>query len=141
MKNEKVLLSLLAVIVGLLVAGIAFYFYENTKTIPPSETKAISIPTPTPTLKPSIFLSIDKPKDEEVFEKKIISISGKTASDAIVIILTNNDEKILTPANSGDFSTTTSIESGQNLIEITGIAPNGERARKLITVTFNNEEF
>lgn len=70
MKIEKVVLSLLAVFLGLLVAGIAFYIYENAKTIPPPEIKTVSISPPTPTLKPSIFLSIDKPKDEEVFEKK-----------------------------------------------------------------------
>jgi len=141
MKTERVLLSLLAVVVGLLVAGIAFYLYENTKTIPASRSKTISTTTPIPTLKPSIFLSVDKPKDEEVFGKKIISISGKTASDAIVIVLTNNDEKILTPTSSGDFSTTTTIEAGQNLIEITAIAQNGESTSVLRVVTFSTEEF
>lgn len=132
---------MLAVFFGLLVAGIAFYIYENTKTISPSEIKTVSIATPTPTLKPSIFLSIDKPKDEEVFEKKIISISGKTTVEAIVVILTNNDEEVLTPTNSGNFSTTTTIVDGQNLIEITAIAPNGESTRSLRTVTFSTEKF
>ncbi len=141
MKTEKVVLSLLAVFFGLLVAGIAFYIYENTKTISPSEIKTVSIATPTPTPKPSIFLKLDKPKDEEVFGKKIISISGKTTPDAIVVVLTNNDEEVLTPTSSGDFSTTTNIQNGQNLIEITAIAPNGESTRILKTVTFSTEEF
>ena len=141
MKTERVLLSLLAVVIGLLVAGIAFFLYENTRNTPDSRTKTVSAPTPTPTLKPSVFLVLDQPKDEEVVAKKIISISGKTATDATVVVLTNNDEQVLTPTNSGDFSTTTTLEDGQNLIEATALTPNGESASILRVVTFSTEEF
>lgn len=143
MKTERILLSLLAVVIGLIVAGIAFFLYENTrKNKPQSQTKEISVVTPTPTTsKPSIFLSLDKPKDEEVVTKKIISISGKTVTDAIVVVLTNNDEEVLAPTSNGDFSTTTTIEDGENLIEITAIKPDGESTSILRVVTFSKEEF
>lgn len=142
MKTERVLLAVLAVVIGLLVAGIAFFLYENTKkNPPPNNNKTASISTPTPTPKPSIFLTVDQPKDEEVVSKKIISISGKTSKDAIIAILTNNDEQVLTPTGTGDFSTTTTIEDGQNLIEISAIAQNGESTGILRVVTFSTEEF
>jgi hypothetical protein len=141
MKTEKVLLSFIAVFVGLLVAGIAFYLYENTKTIPPSKIKTVSVVPPSPTLKPSIFLELDRPKDEEVVGKKIITISGQTTSSATIVVLTENAEQILTPASNGNFSTTINIENGQNLIEITAIAPNGEKVKITRTVTFSTEEF
>jgi len=141
MKTERVLLSLLAVVIGLLVAGIAFFLYENTKNAPQSQTKTVSVPTPTLTSKPSIFLILDQPKDEEVVSKKIISISGKTAADAIVSVITNNDEQVLAPTATGDFSTTTTIEDGHNLIEIIAIVPNGESTSISRTITFSTEEF
>jgi biopolymer transport protein ExbB/TolQ len=34
MNKEKIFLSIFATVAGLLVAGIAFYFYEGAKTIP-----------------------------------------------------------------------------------------------------------
>ena len=141
MGKEKALLSFIAVFVGLLVAGIAFYFYENSKTITPSVVKTISSIPPTPTSKPSLFLTIGKPVDEEVVQKKIITISGKTTSDATIIILSENAESLLTPTASGDFSTTINIENGQNIIEINAITPYKESVKKIITVTFSTEEF
>lgn len=141
MKTERVLLSLLAVVIGLLVAGIAFFLYENTRNTPEGKTRTTSAPTPTPTLKPSIFLILDEPKDEDVVTKKIINISGKTAIGATVVVLTNNDEQVLTPTENGDFSSTTTIENGQNLIEVTAIAQTGESTSILRVVTFSTEEF
>jgi hypothetical protein len=143
MGKEKALLSFIAVFIGLLVAGIAFYFYENSKTIPSTEEikTAIAI-SPSPTPQPSMFLTLNQPKDEEVVQKKIITISGKTTSDATIVILAGSSaEEIISPASNGDFSTTTTIENGQNLIEITAIALNKEKVKVIRTVTFSTEEF
>jgi len=141
MKKEKVILSFIATLIGLMVAGGAFYFYESSKTVPPSKIKTITIATASPTPKPSIFLSLDRPKHEDVVSKKTITISGKTIPDAIVSIIAENSQDIITPALNGDFSTTINIEDGQNLIEITAIAQNGESVKALRTVTFSTEEF
>src|SRR3989344_5804975 len=128
MKTERVLLSVLAVVLGLLVAGIVFFLYENTRNTPQEEAKIISPASPTPPSKSSVFLTVDKPKDEEVAEE-------------IVIVLTNNDEQVLTPTGNGDFSTTTTLEENQNFIETTAIAPNGESVHVLRVVTYSTEEF
>ena len=142
MGKEKAVLSLIAVFLGLLSAGVAFYFYENSKAIPPKdEIKTVAAISPSPTPKPYIILTINKPVDEEVVQKKIITISGKTTSDAIIILLTENAEQIITPTSNGDFSTTITIENGQNIIEITAIAPNREMVKAIRTVTFSTEEF
>lgn len=142
MGKEKAILSFIAVLIGLLVAGIAFYFYENSKAIPQSEEiKTVVTVSPSPTPKPSVFLTISKPTDEEVVQKRIITVSGKTTSDATVIVLTENAEQIITPTSNGDFSTTITIENGQNIIEITAIGPNREMVKAIRTVTFSTEEF
>lgn len=141
MKKEKVILSFIATLIGLAAAGVAFYFYESAKVIPPSAIKKISITTPSPTPKPSIFLTLDSPKDEEVVSKKTITISGKTIPDAVVFIITQNSQDAITPALNGDFSTTLNIEDGQNLIEIAAISANGEDVKVTRTVTFSTEEF
>ena len=141
MKTEKIVLSFIATLFGLLVAGIAFYFFQATKTVMPSDTKVISFTSPTLTPLPSIFLTLDRPKDEEVVTSKIMIISGKTSSSAVVVVMTDSREDVITPTSNGDFSTTVSIDDGQNIIEVTAISPNGESITIKKTVTYSQEEF
>ena len=141
MKKERVLLSFIATLIGILVTAIAFYLYQSTKTIPPSKIKTISVSAPTPTPKPSIFLNISKPVDESVVNKKVITVSGTTAFDATIIILTPIDQEIALPTQDGDFTTTVDIDDDQNIVEIISIRPNGEEIKVNKTITYSTEEF
>lgn len=141
MKTEKLILSFIATFFGLVVAGIAFYFFQSTKTVTHSNTKIISQVLPSPTPIPSIFLTIDRPKDEDVVNSKILVISGKTTGNAVVIVMTDASENVITPSPARDFSTTINIDQGQNVLEIIAIAPNGESATIKKTVTYSQEEF
>lgn len=141
MKTEKIILSFIATLFGLLVAGLVFYAFQATKTVNPSNSKIVSFVSPTPTSIPSVFLTVDRPKDEEVVTNKILIISGKSKANAVIVIMTDSLEEVITPSSSGDFSTTVSIGDGQNIIEITAIAPNGESITVKKTVTYSQEEF
>lgn len=143
MKAEKVILSFLAIVIGVLVAGFAFYLYQATKTIPDSKIKTVtSTTTPTPSQQSSsVILTIDSPKDEEVLDKKTITIAGRTNSDAIILISVSGNDQVITPASTGSFSATATLDDGTNIIEITAIAPNGEETTLTRTVTFTTESF
>lgn len=141
MKKEKIVLAFIAAIIGLLVAGILFYIYESTKTVSLSKPQ-IANTTPKDLSSPSkIFLTISKPTDESVIETKVVQVSGKTKSDATVIVLTSLDEKVIAPSTDGNFATTVNIDNGQNLMEITAIAKTGEQIKVTRTVTFSTEKF
>ncbi|MBI2613298.1 MAG: hypothetical protein HYW62_00780 [Candidatus Levybacteria bacterium] len=141
MKTEKLVLSFIATLFGLLVAGIAFYLFQATKTITPNNTKTVSFTSPTPTPVPSVFLTVDRPKDEEVVNAKVLVVSGRTTANAVVIVITETSEDVITPAENGDFATTVNLDEGQNVLEIISIAPNGESIRLKKTVTYSQEEF
>ena len=142
MKKEKLILSLVATVFGLLVAGGAFYLFQTTKTVDPTSIKtAVNSTTPSPTPIPSIFLTVDKPKDEEVISSKLLTISGKTTKDAVVIIISDAFEQVVTPSSTGDFSITETIDEDKNIIEIIAVAPNGESVKVIKTVTYSQEEF
>ncbi len=141
MKKDKLLRSFIATLFGLLVAGIAFYVFQATKIVDPSNTKVISFTTPTPMPAPSIFLTLDRPKDEEVVTSKILIIGGKTNSNAAVVVMTETFEDVITPSSNGDFSITALLDDGQNIIEVTAISPNGESATIKRTVTYSQEQF
>lgn len=142
MKSEKIILSFIAIVIGILVAGVGFYLYQSTKTV--KITKTISI-TPAPTSpaykKSSLFLSIDYPVNEEVTDKKVITVSGKTIPDATVLISTPSEDDVVTPTKTGNFSTSMLIQDDENQIEITAIAPSGEETKAVKTVTFSTEDF
>ncbi|MCL5746706.1 MAG: hypothetical protein M1277_00265 [Patescibacteria group bacterium] len=141
MKKESIVLSFIAVLIGILVAGGLFYIYQLTKTIPNTKIKPISITLPSATPTPSVFLSLSSPTDESVVGNRTITISGTTNPQSTVAIITQTDQQIVTPAENGNFSTTVTIENGENPIEITSIAPDGEEKTIERTVTFSTEEF
>jgi hypothetical protein len=141
MKQERVILSFVMVLIGLLVAGALFYFYQSTKTVSPSTTTIVKNITPTPTPTAKVYLSLSQPSDEEVVNNKTLSINGKTNPNATVIIITNADQQIIQPSTQGDFSTTITLDNEQNLIEIRSILPTGETIVVHKTVTYSTEQF
>lgn len=141
MKAERLILSLVAIFVGLLVAGGAFYVYQMTKTLPPQETKALTIVAPTPTPDTGNFFVVDSPKDAEVLTKKTITVSGKTLPDATIIISSETGDDVIKPASNGSFSVTHTIGADSNLLSITSVFPNGEEQTIVRTVNFSSEEF
>lgn len=145
MKTEKIVLSFIAVLVGLLVAGVAFYFYQSTKVISPNATKKETLvklsPTKQPTTTASLLLSLDQPVDETVTNKKTIVISGKTLPDATITVTTPIADQVVKPSSVGDFSTTITIDDGENPIYVIATLPNGEETTKTFTVTYNTENF
>ena len=141
MKKEKIILFLIVILVALIVAGVGFYIYESTKTIPSTKIKKVAVLVPTPTPKPSIFISVSSPSNEQVFDKKIITVSGKTIANSTVFALSPVDEESGLSTADGDFSMTLNIDDDQNVIEVTSIAPNGETATKTLVVTYSTESF
>lgn len=141
MKQEKIVLSFVAVIIGLLFAGIGFYIYQTTKTISPNSSNRIDNNATAPTPKPTVFLSIREPINESVSTKKVITISGKTKSDAVVVILTESSEEIIEPTSFGDFSTEVTLANGANILIIKAILPNGEEETIQRVVSYYAEDF
>ena len=141
MKTEKVVLSFISVLFGLIVAGIVFYVYQSTKVIPSQKIKSLTVSQPTPTNSPSIFLSLSNPSDESVVSSKSITVAGKTIPTATVVVITPTDQQVIQPASNGDFSVSTTIDSDENVIYVTSIAPNGEEAKVTKTITYSTEAF
>jgi len=144
MKAERVFLSFIAVLVGLVAAGAAFYLYQMTKTIPPKNAEPLGVKTkitPTPTPDNNNFISVDSPKDEEVVTKKTLTIAGKTAPDATLVISTEDADQVVKPAKNGDFSVTQTMLDGTNVLRVTAIFASGEEKSVTRTVTYSTENF
>lgn len=145
MRAEKVILSFVAVFVGLVAAGVAFYFYQTTKVIPSSnQQKTVAIKseaTVAPTSPNINVFTIESPKDEEVFTKKVITIKGKSVKGATITVSTADSDQVVQPADNGDFTLTQTIPDGTSLIQLTAIFPDGSQKIINKTVTFSTENF
>ena len=144
MKAEKVIVSFVAVLIGLLAAGGAFYLYQATKSLPSSQTKPLTIienPTPEPLSDKNHLFNLDNPKDEAVFSKKLITISGKTISGATIVVSTEDNDQVVKPSNNGDFTLTQAIPDGTTIMHFTAIFPDGTEKNIKRTVTFSTENF
>jgi hypothetical protein len=145
MKQERIILSFIGVLIGLLFAGIAFYLYQGTKVIPSNlQNQATgnavnTSPTPAPN---GVFLNLDTPSDEQVVTtSKVVNISGKTTADAVVLVLTKSGQQVLKPTSMGVFTTTITIDSGENVLQVVAIGPNGSTKSIQRTVSFTSESF
>lgn len=141
MKKEKIILSLIAVIIGIFVAVGMFFIYQSTKKINPTELKTITVGNASPTPSSGLFLTIDSPKDEEVVSNRNLQISGKTVPDAKIVILTADNEEAAVPSKDGSFSTGINLSTGENIIEISATSPNGEIVKVKRVVSYSTENF
>lgn len=141
MRVEKIILSIGAVLVGLFVAGIAFYIYQTTRTISPGSIQTITINKPTPTSGPAIPLLIDTPTNESVIASRVVSMAGKTDPKATVIVTTDTTDTVVTPTATGAFSLTLTLDSGENRIIVTSVMPDGQDVQKILTVSVTSENF
>lgn len=142
MKKETIFLSLTALVIGLIVAGGIFFAYKYMTK--PADKKGAIItldPTPTPISSNSEELMLSEPQDESVVEKKSVSVSGKTIPGSTVIVSSETDEQVATPAENGNFSLSTTISEGANIIEVISILPSGEERKVIRTVTYSTESF
>ncbi|OGH11363.1 MAG: hypothetical protein A3B38_00860 [Candidatus Levybacteria bacterium RIFCSPLOWO2_01_FULL_36_13] len=140
MKQEKVILSFVAILIGLSVAGAAFFLYQNSKKISTQNTISQSI-SPTPTQTSSLFLILNEPKDESLSDKKTIKVSGKTTVTATIIVLTSSDQEIIKPSLQGDFSTTIQLSEGLNYLRVQAIDENGETQTVERVIGYSSEDF
>lgn len=141
MKKEKIVLSFIAVLLGLMVAGATFYLYQSTKVVSQPQKQQQTTASPSQAPQSSLFLTIDSPADEEVVGKKTVTIIGKTVPDAVVIISTGIGDNVLIPASTGNFTGTITIENGVNEITARAIVPNGQSVKIVKTLTFSTENF
>ncbi len=142
MKAERFILSFIAILFGLLVAGVAFYLYQMTRTVSPTSqtTTVTQNPTPTPDTSAN-FISIDSPVNESVVDKKTISVSGKTVANSTIIVSDGTTDDVVKPTTTGSFSLTQTLDDGTNIIQITVIFPDGTEKKVTRTVTYSTESF
>lgn len=141
MKKKRIFTTFLILLIGCLFALAGFYLYQQSKIIKPSKIKKIVLEEPSPAPESTIFISISKPEDEEISTTRNLTISGKTIPNAKIVILTTTTQEAGVAAKDGSFTTDINLDEGENIIEISAVADNGETAKIKRTVIYTTEDF
>ncbi|MGI5827495.1 MAG: hypothetical protein ACOX6V_00570 [Patescibacteria group bacterium] len=113
-----------AIIVGILLGLVVTYgiyianstLIEKARGINP---KTTTIPTPTPSPEASVTLTLTQPESNIVVDKPTIAIEGRTIPEAVITIVSENDEVITESDETGFFSYKIELVKGANTIEVT----------------------
>lgn len=155
--------SVLIVLVVILVLAGGFYYYhktqlginrglgssspvmqeaEGTNATPTSSTSQSTPGSSNPqagnqtsSQNKEISLTITDPANNLTVSSSVITVAGKTVSNAEVFV---NDSELTADAQ-GNFSTQVTLDEGQNIIVVTANDANGNNAEQDITVTLSSQ--
>lgn len=141
MKKERVILSFIALLIGLVVAGSAFYLYDRAKAQEgDSDQSTVILPTPAPN-EDGNLLVIDKPQNEDVISSRSVTVTGNTLPDTYVVAQSLSEEQVAKSSSNGSFQFTLDIEDGLNIISITAIFSDGTQKTEKRVITYSTEDF
>lgn len=140
MRKEIVFAIIIGLLLGLLVT---FGIYTANKALkkkpqPETVTTIEAKPTPSP-IAPEISLEIAEPNDNRVFDENSAAIAGKTSKQAIITILTENDEYFTQADENGLFSTKIDLIKGVNFIKIVAADLLGSQVEKELTLVYTTK--
>jgi len=146
MKKEVLLAIIIGFGLGLVItfgvwkANKALKEVAQKQELPPSqvqEEEKITSPTPFPT---QLSLVITSPEDNSIINKEKINISGKTSSEATVVITYEEGEKVIQTDENGNFSTEITLVGGANEITVSAYDEDGNEVTKTLNLVYSTAE-
>ena len=144
MNKDAILASIIGFGIGLLITGgviigprlLSQLQHPSTGNVASATTQQNAQTTPTSApLESSQTLSIDAPAKEAILYESSTSVSGKAPKQAIVIVGTTEDEKVLETKDTNTYQTTINLKEGKNDISVLSIV-NGKSTVERITVYY-----
>jgi len=95
---------------------------------------------PSPTVMPQHSLTLSSPEDNSVSSEEEIEVTGQTSSEAVVVVLYQEGEKIIQADKQGRFSTKISLEGGENQITIIAYDQEENETSQTLTVIYSTAQ-
>lgn len=135
MKKEIIFAIFLGLSLGLIIT---YGVYRARTTLQkPVATNPNQTPLATPLASAQSSLSITSPDDEIITDQNQITVAGTTNPNSFVVIIFNNQERITTSDNSGNFSVQLDLETGSNVIQIHALDEDGNSTIEERTVIYS----
>lgn len=142
MRKEVIVAIVLGSLIGIAVAfgvwraNVALQQQREQETVVSGIEQALGSPTED---QEADGLIVIEPEDGSVVNKATITVSGKTDPEAVITLLYNEAETILTSEKDGSFQTEIELTGGPNEIKVISFNAQGDRREKILTVVFSTE--
>lgn len=136
--KSKLILSVFIILLaaGLVVGGLFILQKKGGSEVATEE----SIAQPTQPPQPAgLTLTIDSPKEGEVFTIEEATISGKTSPNTVVVFVSDRDQDSVESDATGVFSGKVKIARGLNEIIIVGVSASGEEKRESRNIVYDTQ--
>ncbi len=122
----------------ILVLVVIYSFYQKNN---PTAKKIFNFPTSQPTQQPlenqkAIFLEVSQPINNATVANAVVSLTGKTIPNGSVFV---NEQELKADTN-GNFSTSVSLNEGQNDIYVVASDDLGNSVEKVITINLESTQ-
>lgn len=133
-----------ALIIGLTIGLIVTYgVYTANKAISQRQkgvtANSTLLPNPTASAEPLMSLSISNPQDGIVTSEATTKIEGVTLPEAVVTILTEDNQYIVEADENGVFQQEVDLVKGANTLEISATDLNTITQQKTIQIVYSTE--
>ena len=137
MKKEVVLAIVIGFGIGLLIT-FGIYTARTAVNQADQQNQQASIQAPQiPDATSSAKLKITTPANHSLFDTDTISLEGKTTPEAILTIIGQEGQQIITADEDGNFNTELELSGGANQIKISSFSKDGEKTEITLTVVFS----
>ncbi len=136
--SSKIKLLLVVFVVMVLIAGGAYYYLTMSK---PAEIASTPPPpqvvTPKPTQPKEVLLTVESPTDGNIVTTDKITVKGKTAPNATVVVFTETRQTSIDADSTGMFETEITLSPGINTLSVTSFDEKSDEKTVTLTITYD----
>ncbi len=127
----------LVITFGIWTANKSLKNLPSTKPTPTPETVSVT-PTPASTTQATqtSTLTLASPVDEALVTTAKVTVSGKTSPQAAVVILSEDNQQIVSADAKGEFTTSVNLVPGYNFLRVQAYDPDGNMTEASAVVTY-----
>lgn len=133
---------IIVILIGILIGGIVAYgiYTAQTAITKTSREAADQQEGAQVTPQPTHTLTISEPANESIADKEEITLVGSTTPNAVIAIITEENEYLLTADGQGQFTAEITLVGGANTITVTAFDQEGNKAEAVLTLVYSTAE-
>ena len=137
MKKEVVLAIVIGFAIGLLIT---FGIYTARTALETAQETEPDSSLVTPEATSSAKLTIETPPPNALSDTDTITLKGRSSPEAIVTIITESGQQIITADKDGTFQTEIELIGGINEIQISAFTAEGDKSSTELTVVYSTAD-
>lgn len=133
-KSQAGFTPILIVLVLALVAAGGYFVYTKY-----SQNPNLSQVIPNNIVQKKVFLNLESPNSSTVAKDGVVEIKGKTLPNVTVVLMNNEDEKMIESDSYGAFQSNMVLKEGENNISVSAFTDDGQEKSVDVSVSYSSK--